>query len=192
MTLRLSFSKAVVALGVAAVSFAAVPAAQAYPPGQDLTATSDKVQVRHFGNVTFRATKAKPSTNVTFHFSGKSQTRTADGTGFANATFKAGSVGIFTVRVTNQAEVATTKVWVPRLYVHTRERAAGVWNHLHVKYAKPGAVVKVVVGGKNYFGTVAATGVAEVKFRMQATKGYFNAKIYSGPTYLGFLQLRSV
>ena len=191
MNVRFS-SLTVVAGLVTALAFSVAPASYAYPPGQDLTVTSDKVQVRHFGNVTFRATKAKPNTSVKFVWNGRTQTRTADGSGSIGATFKASSVGIFTARVTNQAEAATAKVWVPRLYVHTRERAAGVWNHLHVKYAKPGAVVKVVVGGNNYFGTVAATGVAEVKFRMQANKGYFNAKIYSGSSYLGFLQLRSV
>lgn len=138
--------------------------AAAYPPGTDLTLSSNKVHVAEGERVTLTANNAQPSTRVKFSLCDERKTVMADGFGVASVSLKASDRGICIARATNTTEVATTTVYVPKVTPVRWGSEYRGGNAVKIQYTQPGAVLSVVVGSSTFTGTGAGSGTVVISF----------------------------
>lgn len=189
MKTRTAHTKLFLITAIFSVVSALLSPVAAYPPGQDLTVTSDKVVVRLTGNVTFRVTNAQPGSEVAFAWANMVRLRTAANAGTAGQTFTANRVGVFTAQVTNGAERARTKVWVPRIDVQDARTSRGSNNKFELIYGPAGAIVRIEMGNRTFRGTVGSNGVVRIPFRTPSTRGTYTAEFHIGSVNLGFITI---
>jgi hypothetical protein len=189
MQTRTAHAKLYFVTSVFALIAALVAPAQAYPPGQDLTVTSDKVVVRLKGNVTFRVTNAQPGSEVAFAWANVVRFRNAGLAGTSGQTFTANRVGVFTAQVTNGSEKARTKVWVPRIDVQEARTTRGSNNKFELIYGPAGAIVRIEMGNRTYRGTVGSNGVVRIPFTSPTKRGTYEAQFHIGSVKLGFITI---
>lgn len=148
----------------------------AYPPGQNLTVTSQKSTVLKGRMFYFLLNKAKPGP-VSVTLNGVTVGGTAGGDGKATVMIPAKSYGIFLATAKSGSETATTRVYVPSFTllntagetVYSARR--GHFLAVKVYGVKFGTVVTVLAGSKLYFNTAWSTSIAKVKFQVPNKPG---------------------
>ena len=138
--------------------------AAAYPPGTNLTITSNKVHVAAGERVTLTANHAQPGTRVKFSLCEERKRVTADEFGVASVSLRAEERGICQAKAVNGAEVATTTVYVPKVSLVRSDSEHRQGSAVRVQYAQPGSVISVVVGSATYTGTGAGSSPVVISF----------------------------
>jgi len=130
--------------------------ALAYPPGRALSVSVVPDMVKPSSDVTLKVNNAIPNKSFKYGFDSdlsKSATSTSDGSKSV-ATKAPSSAGRYTVKVTQlntvtrRSETDTTTLFVPKVTIPS----SGKKNKnvtISVSYAKPGAIVSVVVGSES-------------------------------------------
>jgi hypothetical protein len=180
MTERFNVSRIVRRVAIAAVMVMGLSSLTsvvwAYPPGQDLTVTTQKATVLKGRNFYFKLNNAKPGP-VSVKLNGVTVGGTAGVDGKATIMIPATSYGVFLATAKSGAETATTRVYVPSFsllntfgeVVYGGRR--GHFLAVKVVGVKFGTLVTVLAGNKLYTNTAWTTSIAKVKFQIPNKPG---------------------
>lgn len=152
----------------------------AYPPGQNLTVTTQKATVLKGRMFYFMLNKAKPGP-VTVQLNGETVGGTAGVDGKATIMIPARSYGVFLATAKSGSETATTRVYVPAFALLKADGETvyggrrGHFLDVKVTGVKFGTIVTVLAGNKLYSKAAWTNSVAKVKFQIPNKPG--NAKL---------------